>query len=494
MRHNLIKKIFLIILGVILVVALAGCSPDSPTPIEPHTPPTPPTPPAPAVGANEVKIYYLNDIHGVLDNDTNLGALNVFSFLKEQKTLAPDNTFIFFGGDIFQGQFVSNHFYGEPMIDLMNYVGVDGLVLGNHEFDWGIDKILNYFDGDDANGEATFPLITNNITKKADGTRLEYTTDYQIFSYNDFDFSVIGSIGEGLESSILTSRVSDYEFGNVAINNERVYNEINNTIPTLDYNVFITHHGSTEDLYDYRSYISAAANLEKTGLYFEAHTHRTYIKDIQGMKVVQAGSNLSRVNESILTFDNNKVVTNVETRNLSSINSLAYTNEIENILRPYNEIAIPLLSEVIGTSAMTYNQYELTEYAARVFAAVTNSQVGIHNIGGTRTIMQQGVITTGNIYTIFPFDNVVIRIRIQGLYLQTLMNSGSYIAYNMGGYINDASYYYVALNDYIFESPYNNLTGYEFETFNTIKELMIDQIRKQQAQYGIFDIDNPIIL
>jgi hypothetical protein len=42
-------------------------------------------------------------------------------------------------GDVYQGTEVSLRNKGELMIDLFNHLGYDAWVVGNHEFDWGIE-------------------------------------------------------------------------------------------------------------------------------------------------------------------------------------------------------------------------------------------------------------------------------------------------------------------------------------------------------------------
>ena len=42
-------------------------------------------------------------------------------------------------GDVYQGTEVSLHSKGELMIDLFNHLGYDAWVVGNHEFDWGVE-------------------------------------------------------------------------------------------------------------------------------------------------------------------------------------------------------------------------------------------------------------------------------------------------------------------------------------------------------------------
>ena len=47
-------------------------------------------------------------------------------------------------GDAFQGSYVSGTYYGLPLVEAFNVIGFDCFVIGNHEFDWGIEKIAAY--------------------------------------------------------------------------------------------------------------------------------------------------------------------------------------------------------------------------------------------------------------------------------------------------------------------------------------------------------------
>ncbi|HEY8365162.1 MAG TPA: hypothetical protein VIK84_06280 [Haloplasmataceae bacterium] len=64
---------------------------------------------------------------------------------------------------MFQGTAISNMSYGLSVVEAMNQMQFDAMGIGNHEFAWGIDVILNYFDGNLDNGEANFPLLNANI-------------------------------------------------------------------------------------------------------------------------------------------------------------------------------------------------------------------------------------------------------------------------------------------------------------------------------------------
>src|SRR5260370_37349021 len=46
-------------------------------------------------------------------------------------------------GDVYQGTDVSLRNKGELMIDLFNHLKYDAWIVGNHEFDWGIETFIN---------------------------------------------------------------------------------------------------------------------------------------------------------------------------------------------------------------------------------------------------------------------------------------------------------------------------------------------------------------
>jgi 2',3'-cyclic-nucleotide 2'-phosphodiesterase (5'-nucleotidase family) len=59
-------------------------------------------------------------------------------------------------GDVYQGTEVSLRNKGELMIDLFNYLGYDAWVVGNHEFDWGIEPFHQ------ALQRSTMPVLAAN--------------------------------------------------------------------------------------------------------------------------------------------------------------------------------------------------------------------------------------------------------------------------------------------------------------------------------------------
>jgi 5'-nucleotidase / UDP-sugar diphosphatase len=61
-------------------------------------------------------------------------------------------------GDVYQGTDVGSRSKGELMIDLFNYLKYDAWILGNHEFDWGIESFANVLT------RSAMPVLAANTT------------------------------------------------------------------------------------------------------------------------------------------------------------------------------------------------------------------------------------------------------------------------------------------------------------------------------------------
>jgi len=92
-----------------------------------------------------LSILHTTDIHGHIlptsDYDGNAdrgGLARCVTQIRRWRHENPDSILID-AGDVYQGTDVSLRTRGELMIDLFNCLGYDAWVVGNHEFDWGMD-------------------------------------------------------------------------------------------------------------------------------------------------------------------------------------------------------------------------------------------------------------------------------------------------------------------------------------------------------------------
>ncbi|WP_026392161.1 bifunctional metallophosphatase/5'-nucleotidase [Haploplasma modicum] len=438
---------------------------------------------------NNFDIFYLNDTHGaILNKGSELGLAKIANYINKEKD---ENSLFVVGGDMFQGQLISNANKGQLMVEVFNELKLDAFVLGNHEFDWGLDTILKYFDQSNHDVKANFPLLGANVINKKTNLRPDGIKDYHIVDRKGVKVGIIGVIGDGLESSISTPRVSDYKFTNA-------YNAFYETYLKIEQSVdFVIAANHSAD----QSFNEKVGNLNKVSAIFNGHSHTEY-KGLINNKVpyLQSGSNGQMVGRVNLEFDSNFNLTKGVANNIkSSVNLDSPDLRVEAIIdRYYNEMS-NLYNEVLIEAENLMNQKDLANYISRLMTEVTNSVAGFQNSGGTRATLYQGQqITSADIFQIFPFDNQIIFAEVKGYELKKLLDNSYFISYKKIEYrdIVDNNIYQIATNDYIFYSEFNKdifgdkegiMYGDMYETFRQVL------INMKEEGYKFFDKNSPII-
>lgn len=144
-----------------------------------------------------ITILSTNDLHGAIEpsqiDKKTVGGLSFLAGVMNSirhglvKKYSPScvGSVLVDGGDQFQGTLLSNYDEGELMFRLLNRIGYDAVVPGNHDYDFGptgwlVDQITpGYFDQDSKSvikklaAQARFPLVSANTYQKNSLTRLD---------------------------------------------------------------------------------------------------------------------------------------------------------------------------------------------------------------------------------------------------------------------------------------------------------------------------------
>ena len=112
----------------------------------------------------DVVILYTNDVHTYIDKPLSYDVLAGIKYELEN-TYGEGNVLLADAGDHVQGTAYGSMDEGDTIIALMNAVGYDIATLGNHEFDYGIEKALTNVEA------AAFPYISCNFYNEKDGVK-----------------------------------------------------------------------------------------------------------------------------------------------------------------------------------------------------------------------------------------------------------------------------------------------------------------------------------
>jgi 5'-nucleotidase / UDP-sugar diphosphatase len=111
-----------------------------------------------------ISILHTTDLHGHIlptfdyDGTADRGGLARCATQIRRWRRQNPNSILIDIGDVYQGTDVSLRNKGELMIDLFNHLQYDAWVIGNHEFDWGIDPFTN------ALQKSAMPVLGANTT------------------------------------------------------------------------------------------------------------------------------------------------------------------------------------------------------------------------------------------------------------------------------------------------------------------------------------------
>ncbi len=121
------------------------------------------------------------------------GMIRRIEMLRQEREKHPD-LLLFDSGDFFQGSAYFTMFKGEVEVGLMNRMGYDAVMIGNHEFDAGLEEMARIF------RMANFPIVCANYDFT--GTPVEgLVKPYIIIKRNGVKIGVFG-IGKKMEGLV----------------------------------------------------------------------------------------------------------------------------------------------------------------------------------------------------------------------------------------------------------------------------------------------------
>jgi 2',3'-cyclic-nucleotide 2'-phosphodiesterase (5'-nucleotidase family) len=446
-----------------------------------------------------IEILTLNDVHGLsyIDSTNFANGMSIWSkmgkYVENQRALGK-NIVTIANGDMLQGSALSNYYYGLPIIESLNAMQFDAFVLGNHEFDWGIDKIANYKDGNEENGEAVYPFLAANIVDKVTLEPMPWTVPYVIKEMNGVKVAILGLIGD-VYTSIAPSRVADYVFLDV-VDQASYWTHRLRTVEQVDI-VIVSIHGynSSEN-----SEIASFQGDYRVDAIVNGHTHSNFSQTISRtgapLPYVQtSASSQNLMGKIVLQYDTvEKVVTSA---GASLLSSLSFGNvesaEVRQILDVFSGDSVfqAFIQEELTNVTAYAGTSTLAVWGASVIRDYMGVDVGVLNSGGFRKALPAGPLTMGFLVEVYPFDNYIKTVEMTGAMLIQLKNSSSLIfddRFDVNS-IDPQATYTVAAVDYVFDQDrYNFLQGENIvQTSILMRDLLVNDLRNSQ---GSFDPQN----
>lgn len=371
-----------------------------------------------------ITIIYTNDLHGnILPDKEKGGAATISAFLKRQK----GDYLLLDAGDFFQGTPESDLSSGKNTVIVMNHLKYDAATLGNHEFDFGIQTLKQL------SKLANFPFLSANIKYK--GKTPDFARSYIIKEIKETKIGVFGLTSDRTPQMSIPENVEGVDFENPIESAKKVISEMKNKDVNLI--IALTHLGFEKENQDYTGDRALAQNIDGIDVIIGGHTHtkvdgvkinKTYIVQTAGLgktvgkltlRLEKKTKKIRCVKNKIIEMDVKKIGEDEETKKIVS----EMTKKISE-----------RLSEKIGkceTDLLRKRDAEsnIGNFLADTMRAFAKTDIAFHNSGGIRTDLKKGDITLRDVYTLNPFDNTVVTMKLSGSQIKEIIQdsfSGTY--------------------------------------------------------------------
>ena len=385
----------------------------------------------------EIIILHTNDIHcGITDN---LCIDKVSQYKKDLKKQGHPVALVD-AGDAIQGAPIGKLSTGESIIKIMNAVGYDFVIPGNHEFDYGMARFLQL-----ASRQKCGYYSCNFVDVK---TRKPILKPYKILNLGG---KRIGFVGVTTPETLVTSTPKYFQDKEGKFiygfcedqTGEKVYQAVQRAVNNVrkegaDY-VFLVGHLGTDGSIPYWSSGAVAANTYNIDAIIDGHSHEQYIpphkiinKAGKEVLVAQTGTKLQSLGQMVIKEDGtitSELVKGLKAADPKITKLVAKENKrFEKILnQPVGEALVALTGDdpKTGVRRVRNGETNLGDFVADAYRNVLDADISMVNGGSIRNTIKKGVFTYNNLLEAFPFGNMCTVIEATGQQIADALEVGA---------------------------------------------------------------------
>lgn len=368
----------------------------------------------------DIVVLYTNDVHCGIDGD--FGYSNLVAYEKEMAAAGNYVTLVD-AGDAIQGGPYGSLTDGQAIVDIMNKAGYDVATMGNHEFDYKMDRFLEIAKELDCGYVSCnfIDLRTNEPVFDA----------YKMITYGDVQVAYVG-INTPETYTKSTPVYFQDENGNYIYSFSEndlagaVQKAIDSAVEAgADYVIAVGHLGTDAESAPYRS-TDIIAKVKGLDAFIDGHSHSVIasqeVKDAAGETVLLTSTGTKFANFGKLTISaDGKITTEL-------INSYEKTDaDMDAFLKDIFTEFDGILKEVVAKSSVNLTGYaedgtrlvrnqetNIGDLCADAYRAMADADIAWVNGGGIRADITAGDITYGQIIDVHPYGNMLYVVEATG--------------------------------------------------------------------------------
>lgn len=211
-----------------------------------------------SAAGSDLIILHSNDIHGRIEMDDDLMGMPIIGAIIEDYRARYENVLVLDAGDTIHGRPITNALDGISTVNSMNLAGFDVMVPGNHDFNFGYERLLELEE------EMEFDLVAANVFK--DGELL--LKPYVIKEMGGYKIGIFGLSTPATYTTTHPDNIVGIEFGDM-VEAARKYVEILRNDYQVDLVIALGHVGFGGD----NSSTRVAEQVSGIDLFVDGHSH-----------------------------------------------------------------------------------------------------------------------------------------------------------------------------------------------------------------------------
>ena len=390
---------------------------------------------APAL-QKDLVILYTSDAHCGVDQGWGYAGLYAV-----KESLSQDNYVLLVDdGDAIQGEPIGTMTKGEAIIDIMNAVGYDIAIPGNHEYDYGMERFL------ELTQKANFPYISCNFNK--DGELI-----FAPYIIKEFDGVKIAFVGITTPTTPRSSTpkyfmndAGEFIYGFMQDETgEALYAAVQKAVDDAraegaQYVIAMAHLGDEDECRPWR-YLDVIGNTAGIDALLDGHSHDTeqvVMKNKDGQDVVRTacGTKLAHIGRLTITKDG-QISSELYSWNqpIAAPKMLGLQNVAGEAVTAATGVLNEKLAEVVASTTVDLIIYDpvaktddgrsvriirntetnLGDLCADAYLDQSSgADIALVNGGGIRVSINKGDITLNDILKVHPFGNSLTVIEVTG--------------------------------------------------------------------------------
>ncbi|MCQ2513317.1 MAG: bifunctional metallophosphatase/5'-nucleotidase [Lachnospiraceae bacterium] len=443
----------------------------------------------------KIVILHSNDVHGAIDG------YPVMKEFADEIESGGGEVILVDAGDFSQGNSYASFDKGESVIELMNMVGYDVVTVGNHEFDYGSNRMMEIIN------ELSAETVSINIL----------IDDIQVFDSSaiiELNGMKIGFIGVETPEALTKSNPSKNP-GLSIVQGDELYSKINTEAEKLKASgaslvICITHLGvdvgsvpnRSEDLW---------ANVQNVDFIIDAHSHTEMTKGENGEPIQSTGTKFANIGIIEIDKDTSKITNNylykITDESPIDLEVKEKVDEIKDKVNKEYKTVIGKTEVDLNGEKAPGNRTEETNMGDLIADSMvwylTKKNTGsieegvpvvaLENGGGIRNWIHKGDITKQNVFDVLPFGNTLSVVYVSGSELLEALEASTYCTPKAVGAFPQISGMNIVVNTYEEYDAGETYPGSTYRKPNSIKRIVIKDVNGQsfdlEGRYAVITND-----